>query len=214
MIPWYENIPIFSFIFLKGSCSGCKEKISWRYPFVELIAGIFIIYLIPDKKELNDYLTYIIYYISFCILIIHFFIDLKHKILPNRLNLILGVLFILFALMNNYPYQKFILGGLIGFFLPYGFSYIFFLLRKKEGLGGGDIKLWCVLGIMLGPMEIIYNIFYSCFIGSVIGLALILSKRITPQTYIPFGPFIIITFILQVYFSKYMGLINSLLFVV
>jgi leader peptidase (prepilin peptidase)/N-methyltransferase len=136
--------------------------------------------------------------------IVHFIVDLKHQILPDGINIYLAFLFLVKALMLN-SWFSILLGASIGFGFPYLISFIFYKLKGQIGLGGGDIKLWGALGIYLGPTGIIHNIFLSCFVGSIIGGSLLIFKFIKRETPIPFGPFIIITAVLQIYFSSWLN---------
>ena len=95
-----------------------------------------------------------------------------------------------------------ILGGCLGFGFPYVVAYIFLKWKGIEGLGGGDIKLFGALGIYLGPQGVMQNIFLSCLLGSIIGVSLIILKLIDKKKPIPFGPFIIIAAIIQIFFPS------------
>jgi len=200
-IQWFENIPMLSFIFLKGKCSKCKSKISLKYFFVELATAMASLYLFP--KEITHYtLALYGFFLSiFCVFIVHFFIDLKYKILPDSLNFYLACLFLVYGILF-FSWKHWLLGGLVGLCFPLLITWLFYLVRGKIGLGGGDIKLYAALGLYLGPMGILQNIFLSCFMGSIIGIGLILFKVIKRDYPIPFGPFIIIISFVQIFFPK------------
>jgi leader peptidase (prepilin peptidase)/N-methyltransferase len=210
LIYWYENIPLLSYLFLRGKCSKCGERISIRYPLVELVAGVMSVYLMPKYISGENIVFYLFHFSIFCALLVHFLIDVKHKILPDGINLYLAIFFFLYAVLN-YNYQYWLIGGLIGFLFPLGVTYLFYLLKNKVGLGGGDIKLYGALGLYLGPIGVLYNIFFSCLLGSVIALPLMIFKIISRNTAIPFGPFIIVVAFLQIYFPKFFNSILSLL---
>lgn len=202
LIYWYENIPLFSWVFLRGKCSGCSGKISIQYPLVELAVGLFALYVTP--KSIAGYnLYYYFFNVSvFATFLAMFIIDLKHKLLPNTLNIYLAIiLFSRVVLTKNYLHWFF--GGAIGVLAPLTVTYIFYLLRGQIGLGGGDIKLWGALGLYLGPMGIVHNMFLSNFLGALIGGGLILSKVVDRKTPIPFGPFIILIASVQIFFPDH-----------
>jgi prepilin signal peptidase PulO-like enzyme (type II secretory pathway) len=201
LIYWYENIPIISFLVLRGKCSGCHTKISWQYPLIELVCGIVAALIAPHTLEIGNIFSFVFYFSVFSCFLVHFIVDLKHQILPDAINLYLGILFFVVSLIN-YNYLHWGLGLLIGFGFPYIVSYLFQKLRGQVGLGGGDIKLWAALGIYLGPMGIIHNIFLSCFIGALFGGVLLITKVIKKENPIPFGPFIIIVATFQIFFEK------------
>ncbi|MBF0361415.1 MAG: prepilin peptidase [Oligoflexia bacterium] len=211
LIRWYQNIPIVSYIFLGGKCANCKGKISIQYPIVELLTALMAIYLFPPIETLDLFpLIYFAFYLNiFIIFICHFFIDLEHKILPDGLNIYLFVLFVIYALFELELFN-WIFGGLLGFFFPFMVAQVFYRLRGQHGLGGGDIKLYGVLGIYLGPVGIMQNLFLSCFLGSIVGLTLIITKRINKNVPIPFGPFIIVVATFQILFSEYYKKLLSL----
>lgn len=198
-IRWYELVPIFSFLFLKGRCANCKKRISFRYPVTELVTAMAGTYLSPINWELGNTIMFLFYFISFCIFLCHFQIDLDHKILPDSLNLILFSLFLSYSVIH-YNWTFWLMGGLIGVLFPLSITWIFYLMRGQVGLGGGDIKLYGILGILMGTETILKNIFLSCFLGAIVGGVLILTKRMSKDNPIPFGPFIIVVAVIQIYF--------------
>lgn len=203
LIPWYLNIPIFAYLFLRGKCAYCRAKIPYQYFIVELLGGLSAVYLFPQSLELMDLVGYFVLFSAACVFICHFFIDLEHRILPDALNLYLGMVFLLHGLLF-YSWSFWLLGILIGGGFPYLVSRGFYLYAKKEGLGLGDVKLFAVLGLYLGPQGIVSNIFLSCFIGSLVGGGLLLTKRIGRDYPIPFGPFIILAAAVQIFFPHWL----------
>jgi leader peptidase (prepilin peptidase)/N-methyltransferase len=198
-INWYELFPIFSFIFLKGRCSKCKTKISFRYPLTELIVALMVVFLLPSDFDLNSIIKFFFYVITFSIFMCHFQIDLDHKILPDSLNLILLVLFLSYSIFH-FHWTHWLLGGALGFLFPLGVTWIFYLIRGQVGLGGGDIKLFGILGIYLGPELVLKNIFLSCFVGAIVGAILIWKNVLKKNEPLAFGPFIIIIATIQLFF--------------
>ena len=201
-IPWYENIPLLSYLLLRGACSNCKTSIPKQYPLIEILTGFASLFLWPNNFEAVTILNFTFYFSIFCIFITHFCIDLEHKILPNILNLYLGIIFLTFSIMFK-NWQFWLYGSLVGVLFPLSVTWLFYLAKKKEGLGMGDIKLFGILGLHLGPMGIIQNIFFSCLGGSIIGFFLILIKKLKRESEMPFGPFIILVASLQIFFPKF-----------
>lgn len=197
-IAWYENIPLLSFVLLKGRCSNCKCKISWQYPMVEFITGLFAALIAPTSIEPANLFNFIFFFGVFCAFLVHFIVDLKHQILPDSINIYLGLLFFTVSVINT-PWTHWLIGGGIGLGFPLLVSWVFYLLRGQVGLGGGDIKLYAVLGIYLGPLAVMQNIFMSCFLGAIIGLILMATRMIKKENPIPFGPFIIIVSSFQIF---------------
>jgi len=185
-----DNIPLLSFILLKGRCRNCKSKISIQYPVVELLTGLIylIIYLIYGFS-----IQSLIYIILSSALIIIAFIDLNEQIIPDVISLpgiIIGFILSFFV-----PYISFINSGLGvlaggGIILIIGMagSVIF----KKEAMGGGDVKLAAMIGAFLGWRYIIISLFLGFFLGALAGIILIISKIKSREDVVPFGPFIIL----------------------
>ena len=201
-IAWYENIPVLSFLFLKGRCSNCQTKISIQYPLIELLCGIVAFLIAPKTAEPMDLFSFLFYFSVFSSFLVHFIVDLKHQILPDLINIYLAILFLLTSFFTK-NYLHWLLGGLIGFGFPYLISFIFYKIKGQIGLGGGDIKLWGALGLYLGPIGIIHNIFLSCMIGAVLGGVLMILKKINRENPIPFGPFIIFVAFIQIFFDSW-----------
>lgn len=202
VIAWYENIPVLSYLFLRGRCSSCKTKISLLYPFVELITGLFAFLIAPRSLNPSDLFSFLFFLGIFSAFLVHFIVDLKHQILPDSINIYLGILFFTVALLTK-PWTHWLIGLGLGLGFPLLVSWIFYLMKGQVGLGGGDIKLYAVLGIYLGPIAVMQNIFMSCFLGAVVGLILMATKVIKKENPIPFGPFIIIISSFQIFAPKW-----------
>ena len=200
-IPLKENIPLVSFILLKGKCSGCKAKISWQYPIVEMITSIVSVAFCLSAISKGDPAEYFFKFTVFCAFLIHVIVDLKHKILPDFVSLYLGLIF-LFHSIWHYSWIHWLGGAIVGGGLPALVSFCFYRIKKEEGLGGGDIKLFFVLGIILGIPGIVLNIFLSCLLGSIICLGLIFIKKMNKKETIPFGPFIVLVASFQIFFPS------------
>lgn len=211
IIPWYHNIPILSYLVLRGKCSKCNVPYSVKYLIVEIICGIGAIFIIQPQFDLGAVANSYLYFSIFCAFVVHFFIDLEHKILPDSINVYLAICFFALA-FTKFNFTYILLGGAIGFFFPLGVTYLFYILRNQVGLGGGDIKLFGALGLILGPIGIIHNILFSCILGSIISIPLLITKKMDRQTALPFGPSIIIVSIIQIYFPVFFDSIIQLIF--
>ena len=174
-ISWQRNIPVFSFLFLRGKCGECDAKISWRYPLVELTTAVIALALFPSGTlvELGhaDLARFALEFSIAAVFLAHFLIDIEHQILPDKLNLYLLAVVAPYAVLS-YPVGHWLIGGLLGFFGPYLITLLFYKLKGQVGLGGGDIKLFGILGILLGPVGVMNTIFMSSLAGSLAGLAL------------------------------------------
>ncbi len=211
-IKWYENIPILSFALLRGKCARCANKISWQYPLIELVIGLAAIVFMSDiSSGQENAVRGVLFFTVFCVLFAHFIIDLRHFLLLDSLNIYLAVVLGFYGIFYL-SFTHMLLGALIGGGLPYLVTWLFYKLRGKIGLGGGDIKLWAALGLYFGPIGIIHNIWLSCSLGAVVGLGLILTGRIQKDQPVPFGPFIIVMALIQMFYSDFFYSIMSFLF--
>lgn len=206
-IPFYQNIPIVSYAIQLGRCRACSEKISPQYLFIELLTAVVAVFFLPPKYTNSSLFEYFFFFSIFCVFLVHFLIDLKHQILPDELNIYLALLFLFYGFFKL-PLLHVIIGGAFGFGFPYLVAYVFYKWKGIEGLGGGDIKLFGALGLYLGPMGIMQNIFLSCLVGSIVGVLLIGLKVIDRTKPIPFGPFIIIAASFQIFFPSFLVDLN------
>jgi len=187
-VRWYQNIPVLSYLFLRGSCASCGIRISLRYPLVEALTGGFFV-LIAYRFGLQYFVP--ILWLFAAILIVISFIDLDHQIIPDVISLpgiVVG-----FACSFVLPWVSW-LDSLLGILLGGGSLFLvataYELLTKKEGMGGGDIKLLAMLGAFLGWKAVLPTIFLSSLLGTLVGVPLMLVKRANGKLAIPFGPFL------------------------
>lgn len=194
---WYELIPIFSYIFQKGKCIHCKENIPIMYPFIELFTGLLFsvsYYSFGFSYELIIALTLVSY---FMIVIVS---DLTYMVIPDSVTLITSFIIIIVNFLNlGLNKGLFQLGsGILTFLAMYSIMLLGNFIFKKESLGGADIKLMFISGLVLHPILGLFVI----FIASTLALPLALIIYITNKEHmIPFGPFLIAAIIL-IYFLK------------
>ena len=182
----WDNVPIFSYFLLKGKCRQCAVAIPILYPVIE--AGTaFLIILGFIKFGVSS--KFFIFCIVGPALVIITAIDIKHKIIPNAITLPA----IVFGLVAG----SYLLGfknSIIGLFMGGGIflitSEIYYRIRGRIGIGGGDIKFISAVGALLGWQQLVLIIFLSSLIGSIVGLTGIVTKKINLASQIPFGPFL------------------------
>lgn len=200
-LPWYELIPVFSFLGLKGRCSGCKTKISIQYPIVELITGALFLLLFLKFKDLfytdtlNFSISYAYYVTAFSLLTVVTVYDIKHKIIPDSLSFIFGsfafVGIFFFDSGVFYPHLPEIL-PLVGSLSVALFFALLWLVSSGRWMGFGDAKLALGLGFLLGFPAVISAAFIAFWSGALIGIFLILLKKIKGiKSEIPFAPFLV-----------------------
>ncbi|OHA12906.1 MAG: hypothetical protein A2909_02135 [Candidatus Tagabacteria bacterium RIFCSPLOWO2_01_FULL_39_11] len=216
-LKWFELIPILSFLIQKGRCGGCKSKISWQYPIVELITGVIFLlvflkitgYRLPvtGYYPFNNLPTIIYFWIIFSLLMVISVYDFHHKIIPNKIVYLL-IFFSLFSSLFDvlgfglgiwglfgawdfgFEIPKFALSFLTGLFL-FAFFALLWLVSRGRWIGFGDAKLAFATGLFLGWPRGLFAVISSFWIGGAIGiLLLIFSKKTTMKSQIPFGPFL------------------------
>lgn len=218
-----DNIPIFSYIFLRGKCRYCKEKISPRYIIVEALTATLFALLLHKSMSLHYEPRYIILYLlEMCIfigfLIVISFIDLEHFIIPDKLvypGILIGLFFAIYRwiLEGN---LKLLLSRAGGAIAGAGIILVIAIIGKavfrKEAMGVGDVKLMAMIGIYIGIWPYIPLILIiGAFIGSIYGLVLIILRRKRMDSYIPFGPFLSISAVISLLYGKEIWLWYKLL---
>jgi leader peptidase (prepilin peptidase) / N-methyltransferase len=194
-IPFYYNIPLFSYIFLRGKCAYCKGRISIRYPLVELLVGVLFWFSAynfspvypPDVKTILALVSSWVFLLFITALI---FIDLEHFILPDRLTLpgIFIGLASSFVLPWTTPWES-LLGAALGALVPSTLIGIY-ALRKIEAMGWGDVKLLAMIGAFLGWRGALLTLLIGAMLGTVIGGIYILASGKDRRTQLPFGTFL------------------------
>ncbi len=191
----FDLVPILSFLFYKGKCRYCGVKISWQYPFVELLTAVLLLSL---YKQFGLNTQFIVFSFLIFILIVCSSIDIKYKIIPNKITYSAIIIFLILSIIFNHI--SFI-SSLLGILIPGGLLFIIAFIYGK-GLGMGDVKLVAVIGAVIGWEYTIIGIFIGSLIGSIIGLTLILTAVIDRKTRIAFGPYISIGTIIGILFGQ------------
>ncbi len=199
LIPFYDNIPLFSYLWLKGQCRRCKVKISMRYPMVELLGGLV---------ALGTYLRFgltietLIYYVFIAALLVVTFIDLDHRIIPDVITLPgIPICFAASFALPDITYKDALLGILVGGGSLFLVAWVYTILTKKEGMGGGDIKLLAMMGAIVGWQGVLFTIFVASLVGTLAGFAVMLQSRKGMKLAVPFGPFLSIGSITYIFFG-------------
>lgn len=186
-IRWWQNIPMVSWLLLRGKCATCKAKISVRYLLVESLTGLLFLQIFT---MFAFHPATLVFWTFAAVLVTLTFIDLDHQIIPDIISLpgiILG-----FATVSLTPltWSNSILGILLGGGSLWLIAIIYEFLTKNEGMGGGDIKLLAMIGAFLGWKAILPVIFISSCLGTLIGVPLMLRQGASGKLAIPFGPFL------------------------
>ena len=190
-LPWYQNIPILSWLALRGKCASCQAPIALLYPFVEFATGCTIA-LASLKLGLSIELVLVTLFLSS--LLVASIIDIQLQIIPNRLTypfLVLGWVQALIAQSTIFAdFSQSVLGSAVGGGVLWGISQLYRQVRAKEGIGLGDAKLLAMLGAWLGWEAIPFILIMASTSGILLATISILQKRMTWDTPLPFGPFL------------------------
>lgn len=180
--PW-DLIPIFSFLLLGGKCRYCKAKLSWQYPLVEFITGLLFVAAFYQWGISWSALAMAVF---FSVLVVATVIDLYHRIIPDGLLLVAGVLGLPLVYLQSLDTLKW---GVIGF-LTAGLVMYLIAVVSKGGMGGGDIKLAAIMGLYLSLKPVALALLLAFVLGGVIGLVLLASGKKGRKDALPFGPFL------------------------
>lgn len=202
-LKWYMNIPILSYIFLKGKCAYCKKPINFIYPFVEITCALLFLcnYLLYDFT-----FEFFICTILVCALMVTIVSDFLYYYISDRVIVIsaFAILITLYVFLNTKEIFYHILSAGIVFLIMLFIKFIGNKIFKKESLGDGDIKLMSIVGLSVG----LTNSVVALFLASVSGLlfSLIILKK-NKEGIIPFGPFLLLGALLSIYFNEYISII-------
>jgi leader peptidase (prepilin peptidase)/N-methyltransferase len=208
----WENIPVLSYVFLRGRCRYCKTRISARYPLVEALNGLLYV-LALYRFEVGWHLPFYLALVSSLIVIT--FIDLDFQIIPDRITLtwipvglLAGSLLLPdpFMRAESLGWQASLSGAASGFGLFYAVA-----LLSRGGMGGGDIKMMSMVGALMGWRAVLLTTFIGSLVGSVLGVFLMVAKGKGRKTKIPFGPFLaggalLTLFLVQEIMEWYLGI--------
>ena len=187
--PWH-NIPVISWLLLKGRCASCSNPISIRYPIVEMLTAILSLIVAYTFGATEQALLYIL--ITW-VLVALTFIDIDHMLLPDQLTLPLVWLALIAAVVGiTISPTDAIIGAACGYLSLWSVFWLFKLITGKEGMGYGDFKLLAVFGALLGWQSLLTIILLSSVVGAVIGIALLSIQGKDKATPIPFGPYLAI----------------------
>jgi len=187
-LPFYDNIPILSYILLRGRCRGCGVSFSIRYPVVELLTALLAVVV---YAAFGPTVESIVFFVFVAALIVITFIDLGYQIIPDVISLpgiAVGLLASFFLIVPG------VVNSLIGIIVGGGLLYLvatsYYLVTGREGMGGGDIKLLAMIGAFLGWKGVIVTIFAGSLVGAVLGSIIMAVTGRSTKYAVPFGPFL------------------------
>jgi len=186
-LKWFDNIPVVSWLMLRGRCRTCGAAVSWQYPVVELATAamfVLVVWLTPIGPLLVPRLVLV------SILIALFMIDLEHQILPNSITLpgiLAGLMFSTFAPPGE---RDALIGALAGAGVLYLIAAAYYLWRREEGMGMGDVKMLAMIGAFLGWKAVLVTLVVASFSGAGVGMAMMTVQKGGMKYALPFGTFL------------------------
>ncbi len=203
----YDNVPVLAWIWLRGRCRACKGSISPLYPLIELLTGLvaWLVFrrVMPglDQVDLPHLAAFLVAFGFCCLLIAQTYIDVRHYIIPDELSVYaipfgLGGAVALQALGYEGAFlavgwKQSALGALVGGGLLGAVMGLYWLIRREEGMGFGDVKLLAMIGAFLGPAPAVpFVIFVASLAGALVGLPMVLLRGRGLRAALPFGPFL------------------------
>ncbi|MBM4123702.1 MAG: prepilin peptidase [Nitrospira sp.] len=196
----YDNVPLVSYLLLRGRCRACRAPIAWRYPLIESINGVgygVILWWFGADWPAA------VYALFFSALLVITCIDLTHRIIPDAITLPgIAVGLVCAATILPIGLLDSVLGLGLGGGLLWGLAWVSPYLFGKEGMGGGDIKLLAMIGAFLGWKPTVLTILVGAVVGSVVGVGLILCKVLRRDQYLPFGPFLALGAVVALLFHR------------
>lgn len=184
---WFDNIPVLSWVWLRGRCRKCGTAVSWQYPIVELITAVLfvaVVWVTPPEPQLFARLILV------AILIALFGIDLEHQILPNSITLPGIVIGLMFSAVGPPGIKDAIIGAIVGGGILYAIAWGYYLWRREEGMGMGDVKMLAMIGAFLGWKAVLVTLVLSSFSGAIIGVILLSTQKGDMKFALPFGTFL------------------------
>ena len=193
-IRWYQNVPVVSWIVLRGRCAGCSSAISWRYPFIELLSGVIVVAVWRSFGASAGFPIAALFGLAMLAL---FYTDLDHQLLPDAITLSGLVTGLALAWFNPFlPGEGWarvwasLSGAALGSGVLWGIGALYGRLRGVEAMGMGDVKMMAMVGAFTGPFGVLFTIFAASAVGAVVGVALIPLRGRTLQDSLPFGCFL------------------------
>jgi leader peptidase (prepilin peptidase)/N-methyltransferase len=199
-IRFYDNIPLLSYLVLGGKCRYCRVSISLQYPLIEGVTAFSSLVLF---MRFGPSVSYLFYFAFVAALITIAVIDLHHQIIPDVISLPgIAVGLLASLIVPEITFFNSVLGVLLGGGSLFLVATVYHWLFKREGMGGGDIKLLAMIGAFLGWKAVLLTILLSSLVGSVTGILLILIKGKDFKYAIPFGPFLSVGAVISLFYGE------------
>jgi leader peptidase (prepilin peptidase)/N-methyltransferase len=200
MVRFYDNLPILSYLILRGKCRDCQTPITIRYPLVELLTGLFAL---ACALVFGPTLHALVVFGFVATLIVVALIDLDHRIIPDAISLPGIPLFFLASLaVPTVTWQSSLVGILAGGGSLFAVAWIYQQITGREGMGGGDIKLLAMIGAMTGWQGVVFTLFAASAVGTAVGILVMIRSGRGMKLAIPFGPFLALGAVIYLFFGQ------------
>lgn len=187
-IRFYDNIPVLSYLLLRGKCRHCGVAISIRYPSVELASGLTAA---ATYAAFGPTVETLIYFTFISTLWVVTLIDIDYRIIPDNISLPGIIVFFLASfLLPNMTVKDSLLGILLGGGSLYAIAWAYSAIKKVDGMGGGDIKLLAMIGALIGWKGVLFTLFASSALGTIVGVGIMIAQGKSMKLAVPFGPFL------------------------
>ncbi|HOJ51656.1 MAG TPA: prepilin peptidase [Syntrophales bacterium] len=197
---WYDNIPIFSYLFLRGRCRRCHTPISYRYPLVELVSALGAVAV---WAQFGPGVEGAIAFVFFCTLIVVSFIDLEHQIIPHVITLPGIPIFLMVGVgVMGVKLTDALIGLAAGIAALHLIAVYYEAITGIEGMGGGDVNLAGLIGAFFGWQSLPLVLFSAAFFGACLGLIFMVFKGRNLRQAIPFGPFLSLGALIYLFFGR------------
>ncbi|AXI09696.1 prepilin peptidase [Oceanobacillus zhaokaii] len=203
-LSWYELIPVFSFLIQRGKCRHCKTQISFIYPSIELLTGFLFAFSFWEIGLEWELITALLLVSMLMIILVS---DVTYMVIQNKVLLFFLPLLIITRLIQPLdPWWSPIVGAIV-----IALILAIIILVSRGGMGAGDMKLFAVLGVVLGVEKVLLAFFLSCLLGAIIGMLLMVFKIIKRKQPVPFGPYIVLAALIAYFYGDllidwYLGL--------
>lgn len=214
LIPAWCNIPVLSFLILRGRARCCRAKISWQYPIVEFLTALIFVgtywhFPFLDAAgqftafDPGNFIRFSHALVFTCLMLVCSVIDIQHQIIPDVISLpMVAATPLVVAIHPELGWQSALYGVVVGAGAFYALAWAYYLVRKESGLGMGDVKLLAAIGGWLGVQAILPTVFFGSITGALFGIGAIIAVRsMTMKTALPFGPFLALGACLHLYYG-------------
>lgn len=202
-LAWFDLIPILSFLRLGAHCRYCHSKISWQYPIVEAVTALLFLLSVnvfSPQSDFSGILNIVLIWYLLWVFLGIFIYDLRYGEIPDKFTIPAVIIFLILPWRSELVWREHLLSGLVGG----GFFALQLLISKGKWVGGGDIRLGALMGLILGLPKLLLALVLAYLSGALLGIGLILSGKKTLQSRLPFGTFLSAAAVAALFYGKFL----------